>query len=66
MTMTDETAPHPPGAEGARHKQQINQQKRHRKSEPFDPGASMLGTDDEAGAPPDPDGMEAARRAPKP
>ncbi len=56
----------PIGAEGAQLKQSITEDKSDRKKEAFDPGASMLGTDNEAGAMPDPDGMAQARKAPKP
>lgn len=56
----------PIGAEGARLKQEIADSKKDKKTEAFDPGASMLGTDNEAGAPPDSDGMAEARNAPPP
>ena len=64
--MTDETKP--VGAEGAQIKQQITDEKRQAgsKTEAFDPGASMLGTDNEAGSAPDHDGMAEARNAPPP
>ncbi|MBE7213158.1 MAG: hypothetical protein INR65_19265 [Gluconacetobacter diazotrophicus] len=66
MSEHDENGLRPKGEEGARLKQRITDDKRPDKDEPFDPGASMLGTDNEAGAPPDRDGMEQARNAPKP
>lgn len=56
----------PVGADGARLKQAITEGKADKKTEPFDPGASMLGTDNEAGSMPDPDGMAEARRAAAP
>lgn len=56
----------PIGAEGAQLKQAITAAKIDKKTEPFDPGAAMLGTDNEAGAMPDPDGMAEARAAAKP
>lgn len=56
----------PIGAEGAQLKQAITAEKIDKKTEEFDPGASMLGTDNEAGAMPDPDGMAQARAAAKP
>ena len=56
----------PVGAEGAQLKRKITLDKIDKKTERFDPGASMLGTDNEAGAMPDPDGMAEARKAPKP
>ena len=65
--MTDETT-RPIDAGGAQIKQDITQakQKGKTKTETFDPGASMLGTDNEAGSAPDPDGMAQARNAPPP
>ena len=65
--MTDDTTK-PVGAEGARIKQNITETKQQNgsKTEPFDPGASMLGTDNEAGSAPDHDGMAEARNAPPP
>ena len=70
MSEHDEGGLQPKGAEGAQLKQRITEKKRAdprgQKDEMFDPGASMLGTDNEAGAPPDHDGMAEARRAPKP
>ena len=64
--MTDDTKP--VGAAGAQIKQQITEakQKDGSKTEAFDPGASMLGTDNEAGSAPDHDGMAEARNAPPP
>lgn len=58
----------PVGAGGAQIKQQITDAKRAAgtKVEKFDPGASMLGTDNEAGSAPDADGMAEARNAPPP
>ncbi len=56
----------PIGAEGAQLKQAITAEKIDKKTEAFDPGASMLGTDNEAGAMPDPDEMAQARAATKP
>ena len=66
MTPQDEPGLNPVGAEGAQIKQSITDAKINQKTEPFDPGASQLGTDNEAGALPDPDGMAQARKAPKP
>ena len=51
----------PIGAEGAQLKQKITDEKKDAKTEDFDPGASMLGTDNEAGSAPDHDGMAEAR-----
>ena len=64
--MNDETKPI--GAEGAQIKGDITKAKQNdgSKTEAFDPGASMLGTDNEAGAAPDHDGMAEARNAPPP
>lgn len=56
----------PVGAEGAQLKQKITNDKAEAKQEKFDPGMSTLGTDNEAGAMPDPEGMAQARKAPKP
>ncbi len=58
----------PVGADGAQIKQQITDAKiaAGSKIEAFDPGASMLGTDNEAGSAPDHDGMAEARNAPPP
>lgn len=64
--MDDEAGLTPVGAEGAQLKRKILDDKAEHKKEPFDPGASMLGTDNEAGAPIDPDEMAQARNAPKP
>ena len=65
--MTDETT-HPIGAGGAQIKRDITEAKKRdgSKVEEFDPGASMLGTDNEAGSAPDHDGMAEARNAPPP
>lgn len=64
MAGHDEGGLTPKGAEGTQLKQKLTDADRG-KSESFDPGASMLGTDNEAGAPPDAAGMEQARKAPK-
>ena len=64
--MTDEDELMPVGAEGAQLKQKITQGKFDKKTEPFDPGASMLGTDNEAGSDIDADEMAQARKAPPP
>lgn len=56
----------PLGADGAQLKQGITDAKKDAKTEAFDPGASMLGTDNEAGSAPDHDGMAEARNAPPP
>lgn len=56
----------PVGGEGVRIKEEIRRDKLDKKTEEFDPGASMLGTDNEAGSAPDHDGMAEARRAPPP
>ena len=66
MAPQDEPGLNPVGAEGAQIKHAITDAKINQKAEKFDPGASMLGTDNEAGALPDPDGMAQARNAPKP
>ena len=66
MAGHDENGLTPRGAEGAQIKRRINDAKNDRKTEPFDPGASMLGTDNEAGTTPDHEGMAEARKAPKP
>ena len=66
MTERENDQPSPVGAEGAQLKREITVDKSDRKKEAFDPGASMLGTDNEAGAMPDPDGMAQARKAPTP
>ena len=66
MAENSEHGLNPVGAEGAQLKQTITADKIDKKVEAFDPGASMLGTDNEAGAMPDPDGMAEARKAPKP
>jgi hypothetical protein len=62
----DEAGLQPVGAEGAQLKQKITQEKGGDQAKTFDPGASMLGTDNEAGAPPDADEMATARNAPAP
>ena len=59
-------ARHPIGAEGAQLKQEINEAKKDVKTEKVDLGASMLGTDNEAGSAPDHDAMAEARNAPPP
>ncbi len=64
--MQDKAGLNPVGAQGAQLKQKITDEKRDKKTEPFDPGASMLGTDNEAGEPSDKDEMAQARKAPKP
>ncbi len=64
--MQDEDGLKPVGVEGAQLKQKITDDKQDKKAEPFDPGASMLGTDNEAAAPPDQDEMAQARKAPEP
>ena len=64
--MTNEDGLTPVGAEGAQLKQKITDGKFDRKKEPFDPGASMLGTDNEAGSATDADEMSQARKAPPP
>ena len=58
----------PVGAEGAQIKQDITEAKQDSgaKTEKVDLGASMLGTDNEAGSASDPDGMAEARNAPPP
>ena len=66
MAPADDADQTAPGTTGAQEKQAITEAKIERKHEAFDPGASQLGTDDEAGAPPDADGMAQARKAPKP
>ena len=68
MSDTSENGLTPTGAEGTQIKRDITEAKvaAHTKEELFDPGASQLGTDNEAGAPPDHDGMAEARKAPKP
>ena len=66
MTKQEEDGLKPIGAEGAQLKQKITDDKAAAKTEKFDPGMSMLGTDNEAGAMPDAEGMAEARKAPKP
>ncbi len=68
MPDTEEHGLMPKGAEGAQIKRDITEAKQaaHTKEEAFDPGASQLGTDNEAGSPPDHDEMAQARKAPKP
>lgn len=56
----------PIGAEGAQLKQAIRDDKPGGEKGLFDPGASMLGTDDEVGAPVDHDEMAETRKAPPP
>lgn len=56
----------PKGAEGAQLKQKITEAKGGDQAKTFDPGASMLGTDNEAGTTPDKDEMATARNAPPP
>jgi hypothetical protein len=65
--MTDQPAKDI-GAEGAQIKRDITEDKKRSESkvEPFDPGAAMLGTDNEAGSQPDPGGMAEARKASRP
>lgn len=62
----DEAGLRPQGEEGPQLKRRIADDKREDKDEPFDYGASMLGTDNEAGSEPDHEGMAEARKAPKP
>ena len=64
--MPDEDGLMPVGAEGAQLKQKITEDKSDKKTEPFDPGASTLGTDNEAGSAIDADEMAQARKAPPP
>ena len=66
--MTERESVHltPVGAEGAQLKQKITDDKGDAQTEDVDLGASMLGTDNEAGAMPDKDGMAQARKAPQP
>lgn len=66
MTDDNEAGLVPKGAEGAQLKQKITQTKGGDQGKTFDPGASMLGTDNEAGTTPDKDEMAAARNAPPP
>ncbi len=66
MAEQDETGLTPIGEQGLQIKQRIADGKVDKKTEAFDPGASMLGTDNETGAMPDPEGMAEARKAPKP
>ncbi len=56
----------PGGAKGAQLKQKITEEKIEAKTEMFDPGMAMLGTDDETSWSTDPEGMAQARKAPKP
>lgn len=58
----------PVGAAGAQIKQDITDAKKaaEAKTEHVDLGASMLGTDNEAGSAPDHEGMAEARNAPPP
>lgn len=64
--MAQETQKDPIGAEGLQIKEDIRKDKTDAKTETFDPGASMLGTDNEAGSAPDHEGMAEARNAPPP
>ena len=66
MTNQDKAGFSPIGAEGAQLKQKITNDKIEAKAEVFDPGMAMLGTDNEAGAMSDAEGMAQARKAPKP
>lgn len=66
MNNPEEDGLNPIGSEGALIKKKIRDDKADKKTEAFDPGMSMLGTDDEAGGMPDPDGMAEARKASKP
>ena len=54
------------GTEGLQLKQKITQAKGGDQAKLFDYGASMLGTDNEAGTTPDKDEMATARNAPPP
>ena len=65
--MTNNTT-RPIGADGAQIKQDITESKQNdnAKTEVVDLGASMLGTDNEAGSAPDHQGMAEARNAPPP
>lgn len=65
MPNNDEAGLTPIGAEGAQLKQKITDEKIEKKTERFDPGAATLGTDNEAGAAVDPEGMALSRKAPK-
>ena len=56
----------PIGAEGAQLKQDIWNDKPGDEKGLFDPGAAMLGTDNEVGTFVDPEGMAEARKAPQP
>ena len=66
--MSDENGEgtRPIGSEGAQLKQKITEEKGGDLGQTFDPGASMLGTDNEAGSIPDKDEMATARNAPPP
>ena len=68
MTVQTTDQNTPIGAEGAQIKQSITEAKQQSgaKTEVVDLGASMLGTDNEAGSAPDHDGMAEARNAPPP
>lgn len=66
MPDNQESGLRPIGEQGAQLKQKIEDQKPGDQKGLFDPGASMLGTDNEAGSAPDPDGMAEARNAPPP
>lgn len=56
----------PIGEQGAQLKRRIEDAKPGDEKGKFDPGASMLGTDNEAGSAPDAEGMAEAREAPQP
>lgn len=66
MSNPEEDGLSPIGSEGALIKKKIRDDKADEKTEVFDPGMSMLGTDNEAGAMPNPEGMAEARKAPRP
>ncbi len=66
MAENDENGLAPIGAEGLKIKQRTADAKADVKTEQVDLGASPLGTDNEAGAPPDAGGMATARNAPQP
>lgn len=66
MAQADEGGLRPIGEQGAELKKRIEDAKPGDEKGKFDPGASMLGTDNEAGSAPDPDGMAEARKAPPP
>ena len=67
MSEHNEDGLTPRGAEGAQLKEKITEQKGGDQGKTFDPGASMLGTDNETGSDPAPaDEMATARNAPPP